>query len=209
VSERIDVTGSVTGVLLAGGRGRRMGGVDKGWVMLDGVPLVQRAIQRLTPQVDQIVISANRHVDRYRRLGYPVVTDPLPDYPGPLAGLSGAMQTIATPWILLTPVDMPWLPAEVLSRLSSVADEADIVVAHDGERLQPLVALIRSSLREDLTRWLQTGGGKVIAWYARHRWCQVDFSDRNAQFANFNTQREIERAAYHEPPDASRRSHDE
>ncbi|OLO04177.1 MULTISPECIES: molybdenum cofactor guanylyltransferase MobA [Salinicola] len=189
----------VTGVLLAGGRGQRMGGVDKGWVSLDGVPLVQQALQRLAPQVGGIVISANRHIDRYRRLGYPVVVDSLPDYPGPLAGALGALHHVATSWILLAPVDMPWLPADLLSRLSNDLGESDIAVAHDGERLQPLVALIRSSLVEDLAQWLDAGGGKVVGWYARHRWCQVDFSDRSAQFVNLNTPEACERAERHRP----------
>lgn len=184
----------VTGVLLAGGRGRRMGGVDKGWLSLDGEPLVERALRRLAPQVDRIVISANRHVDDYRRLGHAVATDSLPDYPGPLTGLSSALPLVSTPWVLLTPVDMPWLPSDLVPRLSSAMGEADIVVAHDGQRLQPLVALIRSSLREDLAEWLKAGGGKVIGWYDRHRWCRVEFSNREAEFTNLNTPQEHERA---------------
>ncbi|KAA0017940.1 molybdenum cofactor guanylyltransferase [Salinicola corii] len=188
--ERADVTG----VLLAGGRGQRMGGVDKGWVELDGLPLVTQVLQRLSPQVDRVVISANRHLDRYRRLGHAVVTDSLPDYPGPLAGALGALQEVSTPWILLTPVDMPWLPVDTLSRLSGAIGEADIAVAHDGRRLQPLVALIRSSLSGDLAQWLAAGGGRVVTWYGRHRWIQVDFSAQEVQFANLNTPREVELA---------------
>ncbi|WP_245392698.1 molybdenum cofactor guanylyltransferase MobA [Salinicola halimionae] len=180
----------VTGVLLAGGRGQRMGGVDKGWLTLEGEPLVERALRRVAPQVDRIVISANRHVDDYRRLGHAVVTDSLPDYPGPLAGLLSALPIVSTPWVLLTPVDMPWLPFDLVPRLSSAIGEADIVAAHDGQRTQPLVALIRSSLYEDLARWVTEGGSKVISWYGRHRWCQVEFSNREAQFANLNTPQE-------------------
>jgi molybdopterin-guanine dinucleotide biosynthesis protein A len=200
----------VTGVLLAGGRGQRMGGVDKGWLSLGGIPLVQHALQRLSPQVGQVVISANRHVDRYRHLGYPVVSDPMPDYPGPLAGVLGALQTVSTPWVLLAPVDMPWLPADMLSRLANGIGEADIAVAHDGERLQPLIALVRSSLREDLSQWLAAGGGKVVAWYDRHRWCQVDFSAHRARLSNLNTPQQHAWAERHEVDvNASQGNHDE
>ncbi|WP_198655753.1 molybdenum cofactor guanylyltransferase MobA [Salinicola sp. CR57] len=185
--ERADVTG----VLLAGGRGQRMGGVDKGWVDLDGRPLVAQAVQRLSPQVDRVVISANRHLDRYRRLGHAVVTDTLPGYPGPLAGALGALRVVSTPWILLIPVDMPWLPVDTLARLAGGIGEADIAVAHDGGRLQPLVALIRSSLGADLSEWLAAGGGRVVTWYDRHRWVQVDFPGLEAQFANLNTPHEV------------------
>ncbi|WP_298848742.1 molybdenum cofactor guanylyltransferase MobA [uncultured Salinicola sp.] len=188
--ERTDVTG----VLLAGGRGQRMGGVDKGWVEFDGLPLVTQVLQRLSPQVGRVVISANRHLGRYRRLGHAVVTDSLPDYPGPLAGVLGALREVSTPWILLAPVDMPWLPVDTLSRLSGAIGEADIAVAHDGRRLQPLVALIRSSLGADLSQWLAAGGGRVVSWYDRHRWIQVDFPAQEAQFANLNTPGEVELA---------------
>lgn len=184
----------VTGVILAGGRGRRMGGQDKGWLMLDGRPLVEHALSRLAPQVGGLVVSANRHLERYRGLGVPIVTDPLPDYPGPLAGALGAMRLVATPWVLLAPVDMPWLPLETCERLARARGEADIAVAHDGERLQPLVALIRTSLRDDLAAWLAGGGGKVVHWYARHRWCEVDFSDLGPRFANLNTPQDHARA---------------
>lgn len=184
----------VTGVVLAGGRGRRMGGVDKGWLMLDSEPLVERAIAAMALQVDRIVISANRNIERYRRLEHPVVRDSLPDYPGPLAGALSAMQVVFTPWTLLAPVDVPWLPSDALQRLVVAIADHDIAVAHDGERLQPLVALLRTSLQQDLGEWLTQGDGKVVRWYERHRWCQVDFSDVADRFANLNTPEEHERA---------------
>lgn len=180
-----------------------MGGVDKGWVEFDGLPLVTQVLQRLSPQVDRVVISANRHLDRYRRLGHAVVTDSLPDYPGPLTGALGALREVSTPWILLAPVDMPWLPVDTLSRLSGAIDEADIAVAHDGRRLQPLVALIRSSLGTDLSQWLAAGGGRVVSWYDRHRWIQVDFPGQEAQFANLNTPAEVELAGRFQADHAS------
>ncbi|MDH4573365.1 molybdenum cofactor guanylyltransferase [Salinicola acroporae] len=201
--ERADVTG----VLLAGGRGQRMGGVDKGWVDLDGRPLVAQALQRLSSQVDRVVISANRHLDRYRRLGHAVVTDSLPGHPGPLAGALGALREVSTPWILLAPVDMPWLPVDTLARLAGAIGGADIAVAHDGRRLQPLVALIRSSLGADLSDWLAAGGGRVVTWYDRHDWIEVGFPGQDAQFTNLNTPHEVALAAcaqagHASPPDS-------
>lgn len=185
--ERADITG----VVLAGGRGSRLGGVDKGWVALDGRPLIEHALSRLTPSVGSVVISANRHLDRYRGLGYPVVEDRLPDHPGPLVGLLSTMQQIESPWTLVMPVDMPWLPSSLVAVLAvQCADEVDILVADDGERLQPLVALLRTSLRDDLATWLAGGEAKVLRWYERHAWRGVDFSAFVDRFVNVNTPEE-------------------
>ncbi|WP_207233542.1 NTP transferase domain-containing protein [Salinicola tamaricis] len=98
-----------------------------------------------------------------------------------------------TPW-LLSPVDTPWLPPDLCRRLAQAAEQADIVVVHDGARLQPLTALVRTSLEADLARWLESGAGRVLDFYQRHRWCQIDFADRRASFANLNTPQERERA---------------
>ncbi|WIX34836.1 molybdenum cofactor guanylyltransferase MobA [Salinicola sp. JS01] len=187
-------TAEITGVVLAGGRGQRMGGEDKGWVELARRPLIEHVLARLRPQVGALVISANRHLSRYRGFGVPVVEDGTPGFPGPLAGAYAAMRVATTPWLLLAPVDTPWLPLDLCQRLAQVAAQADIVVVHDGERLQPLTALVRTSLEADLARWLESGAGRVLDFYQRHRWCQVDFADRRASFANLNTPQERERA---------------
>ncbi len=167
-----------------------MGGVDKGWVDVSGRFLVERLVERLSPQVGEVVINANRELDRYRELGLPVISDDVHGFPGPLAGAAAAMRAVRTPWTLLAPIDMPWLPLDCATTLSAAADGADIVSAHDGERRQPLVALIRTSLREDLQAWLATGEAKVIVWYARHRWREVSFECGGRAFANLNTPEE-------------------
>ncbi|WP_110689320.1 molybdenum cofactor guanylyltransferase MobA [Salinicola endophyticus] len=184
----------ITGVVLAGGRGQRMGGEDKGWVELARRPLIEHVLTRLRPQVGALVISANRHLPRYRGYGVPVVADSEPDFPGPLAGALAAMRVASTPWLLLAPVDTPWLPRDLCRRLAQAAGQADIVVVHDGERPQPLTALMRTSLEEDLAGWLESGAGRVLDFYQRHRWCQVDFADSHVSFANLNTPQERERA---------------
>lgn len=184
----------VTGVVLAGGRGRRMGGIDKGWLTLDGVPLIEYVLTGLDPQVGEVVISANRHLERYRKLGHAVAVDPEPGYLGPLTGALGAMHLVTTSWTVMVPVDMPRLPCDLVARLAAARGEADIVVAHDGDRLQPLVALLRTSLRDDLATWLAKGEAKVLLWYERHRWSQADFSDCATRFANLNTPEEHAKA---------------
>lgn len=179
---------AITGVILAGGKGRRLGGQDKGWVELAGRPLVAHVIAGLAPQVDRLLINANRNQARYRALGYAVVDDPIDDYAGPLAGFAAAMAAAGDDLILTAPCDAPRVPAGMAERLRAAMDthEARIAVAHDGERLQPVHALIASGLLPDLQAFLGAGGRKIDAWYARHDFITVDFSDQRAAFANIN-----------------------
>lgn len=180
----------ITAIVLAGGRGRRMGGQDKGWVELGGKPLIEHVISRLGAQVGDIVISANRHLEPYRALGFRVVSDDTPDFAGPLSGALAGIQCVSTPWVLLAPVDMPALPHDCVERLARASANADIVMAHDGARRQPLVALLRSSLRADLATWLAGGDAKVMNWYERHRLREVIFPNREREFSNLNTPEE-------------------
>lgn len=181
-------TRHITGVILAGGKGRRLNGQDKGWVELVGQPLVQYVIAGLAPQVDHILINANRNQDRYRALGYTVVDDPIADYAGPLAGFAAAMATAADNLILTAPCDAPRVPRDFAARLHAAMDaqQASIAVAHDGQRLQPVHALIDSRLLPDLRIFLDEGGRKIDSWYARHNFVKVDFSDQTAAFNNIN-----------------------
>ena len=179
----------VTAGILTGGRGSRMGGIDKGWVELDGKPLIRHLLDRLQPQAGHILINANRNLDDYVALGYPVVRDRLDGFQGPLAGFAALLNACEDGWLAVTPCDSPLLPEDYLQRLLSAAEqtpEARIVVAHDGERIQPVHALIARNLLNDLEAFLQSGERKIDLWYDRHPWVAADFSDRPETFVNLN-----------------------
>lgn len=179
----------VTGVILAGGRGRRMGGRDKGLVELQGRTLVEHVLAGLRPQVGRILINANRNRERYATYGEPLVADALEGFQGPLAGVAAAMQAARTPWILTVPCDAPRVPPDLLARLArALAREgAELAVAHDGQRLQPLHALLAVALHASLQAFLEAGGREVHRWCARHRTAVADFSDRPELLRNLNT----------------------
>ena len=149
----------ITAVILAGGRGERMGGMDKGMLILHEKPLVQHVIDAIEPHVQEILLNANRHLDYYRGLGYPVVEDILGDYFGPLVGMATGMQSAATPLLVSVPCDSPFIPSHLVATLYRAMSESDaeISVAHDGTRLQPVYALLRCRLLPDL---LVVNGGK-------------------------------------------------
>ncbi|WP_316365538.1 molybdenum cofactor guanylyltransferase MobA [Candidatus Thiodiazotropha sp. CDECU1] len=183
---------AVTAVILAGGRGRRMGGEDKGLIELNGKPLVQHVATAIAPQVDAILINANRNQDRYKLLGYPVFTDSLLNYQGPLAGFIAAMQLIETEDMLTLPCDGPLVPPDLVERLRKArqAADAEIAVAHDGKRLQPVYALIPKRLADSLQRYLDGGDRKIDLWYEQHRVAHADLSDIPRTFININTLQE-------------------
>ncbi|MFM0725450.1 molybdenum cofactor guanylyltransferase MobA [Paraburkholderia strydomiana] len=191
----------ITGLLLAGGRGTRMGGVDKGLQTLHDEPLAVHVLRRLAPQTGALLISANRHPDTYTALGAPfgatVVADTLAGFPGPLAGLLAGMRAAGTAYLLSAPCDSPWLPTDLAARLAQALDaqQADIAtvttVAADGEAsLHPVFALLRTSLANDLAAFLTAGERKVRAWYARHTTVEVVFTDERA-FYNANSLQEL------------------
>ncbi len=182
-------TEPITGVILAGGQARRMGGEDKGLVMLGARPMIEYAIDALRPQVDALLINANRNAERYRRYGYPVLPDLQGGYCGPLAGMASAMAAAKTAYLVTVPCDSPRLCDDLVTRLGAAlrAEGAEIAVAHDGERLQPVFALMQTALYEDLTSWLASGERKIDRWYAEHRVAVVDFRDRPETFENVNT----------------------
>lgn len=186
----------ITGVVLAGGQGRRMGGLDKGLVPFGARPLVEWVIDALAPQVGGLLISANRHLDQYRGYGFPVVTDSLPGYQGPLAGIASAMATVDTPWMLVVPCDGPWLAPDLAARLAAAqaATAAEIAVASADGHMHPTHALISVHLEASLDRFLESGERKLRSWYALHRLAIADLSDRARSFANINTLDESIRA---------------
>jgi len=180
---------NISAVILAGGMGRRMGGEDKGLVELDGRPLIAHVIKAIKPQVSRILINANRNREAYAKLGFPVIADELKNYQGPLAGMLTAMKQVSSPWLLAVPCDAPLLPADLASRLFAAAemDRAEIAVAHDGERLQPVHALLSTALAADLEAYLESGERKIDRWYSRRHMVVVDFSDQPETFVNINT----------------------
>ncbi|MBS0002722.1 MAG: molybdenum cofactor guanylyltransferase [Thioalkalivibrio sp.] len=179
----------VAGLVLAGGRARRMGGEDKGLIPLAGRPMVEHVLERIRPQVDEIVISANRNRRLYARYGHPVIEDREGGYPGPLAGILSGLLATHQPWLAVVPCDSPFLPEDLVDRLlrSALAASAELAVVHDGSRLQPLFALIHRSLLTDLRAFVAAGGRKVDTWCAQQRMATTDLSDQPAAFLNINT----------------------
>lgn len=180
----------ITGVVLAGGRARRMGGEDKGLVRVDGEAMVVHALRGLTPQVGALLINANRNRQRYAELGRcDVVADSDGDYAGPLAGMASAMRRAATRYILTVPCDSPLLAPNLGERLFSAlhAGDAEISVAHDGTRMQPVFALLDCALHQSIVDYLASGERKIDTWYARHRLALGDFTDHPDMFLNINT----------------------
>lgn len=166
-----------------------MGGADKGLIELHGKPIIEYILEVIEPQCDHIIINANRNIDRYAVYGHPVLTDSLDDYQGPLAGFAIGLKHAKTPYIITLPCDAPDLPQDLVHRMmNSLNDhQADIAVAHDGERMQPVYALIRTSLLQSLDTFLQSGDRKIDRWYAQNNMVNVDFSDVPHIFNNINT----------------------
>jgi len=179
----------ITAVILAGGKARRMGGEDKGLIELRGRTLLDYIIAGVRPQVGHILINANRNRDRYGAFGFPVVADIMGDYFGPLAGMASGMQACDTAYILTLPCDSPYVPPALAERLycAMAAADAEISVAHDGVRLQPVFALLRCELLPGLLQYLEDGGRKIDTWYARQRLAHADFSDLPDTFLNLNS----------------------
>jgi len=183
----------ITGLVLAGGMGRRMGGVDKGLVPFQGKPLVAHVIERLQPQVDDILVNANRELATYEKFGYPVVPDAIGGFAGPLAGLHTGMTAAAHELIATVPCDSPFLPADLIARLLSAlqAQHADLAVAKTGNQPHPVFCLCRRALLPNLTQFLENGGRKIDAWYAGVKTVEVPFDDEEHAFANINTPEEL------------------
>lgn len=186
---------NITGVVLAGGMGRRMGGVEKGLVQLGGKPLIAHVLARFTPQVSATIINANRELESYQQFGHPVFTDAFSGYIGPLAGLHAGMLQATTPLVATVPCDAPFLPANLIPRLldALLAQQADIAVAKTDWQPQPVFCLCRASLHDNLAHFLENGGRKMEAWYKTLHFVEVPFDDAQA-FANINTPNELKAA---------------
>lgn len=179
----------INAVILAGGMARRMGGNDKGLVDLNGQPMIKHAIDRVKPQVKEILINANRNQNLYAEFGYPVVSDEDSGYLGPLAGMITAMAQTDTDYLLVVPCDCPLLPTDLVSRMLSQieSNDAELAVASDGKREQPVVMLLKPSLRGSMKAFLDAGERKIDFWYAKHNCVVTDFSDQPNAFVNVNT----------------------
>jgi molybdopterin-guanine dinucleotide biosynthesis protein A len=200
VIERSDITG----LILAGGRGRRMGGVDKGLQAYHGIPLALHALLRLAPQVGHAMINANRNLAAYEAMGVPVWTDELPDFAGPLAGFLIGLERCETPYLAAVPCDSPLFPDDLVARLAAALEAADAELAmactleNDQPQVQPVFCLMKATLLESLVRFTQEGGRKIDRWTALHACVNVPFPDERA-FFNANTLSQLQQLQAMEP----------
>ena len=185
----------ITGVVLAGGLGRRMGGVDKGLQILDGRPMVAWVIDRLAPQVDELLINANQNVETYRRFGHPVFPDLIADFAGPLAGLHAALAQATHPLVVTVPCDSPFLPVDLVARLHAGLREqgAELAVARTFEQSHPVFCLCRRDVLAHLGAFLDSGGRKIDRWYETLKVATVSYDDEAEAFSNINTVEDLAR----------------
>ena len=193
----------ITGMVLAGGRGSRMGGVDKGLQNYCGMPLALHALLRLMPQVGEIMINANRNLAAYESMGVPVWPDALPDYPGPLAGFLAGLERCETPYLVVVPCDSPLFPEDLVARLGDEFAEGDTEIAvaatgdGDGLQAQPVFCMMRTEVMESLIRFTHGGQRKIDRWTALHKTRLVRFDPPEA-FANANTPDELQQLQRHD-----------
>lgn len=186
----------ITGLILAGGRAQRMGGIDKGLIPFHGKPLIESAISRLKPQVGTIIINANRNITKYAHYGYPVLMDATPDFSGPLAGFSIALQNCKTPYLLTSPCDSPLLPSDLAEKMTEELEKnnLDLVYASSIENgkqwAQPVFCLMRSHLHNSLDNFLSKGDLKIDRWFKELKSATCVFENATA-FANVNTPEEL------------------
>lgn len=193
---------SISAIILSGGRGARMGGADKGLILLSQQPLIAHVIARLSPQVDEIIINANREIGQYEALGYRVLQDEtsqvgIEQFAGPLAGVQLGLKYAKHDYLLCVPCDSPLLPLNLALRLKDalVKSTADIAVATSNHNTHPVFCLCKKSVLPSLTDYLQQGGRKVSAWQKSQKYIEVDFSDDNNAFENLNSPEDLARLA--------------
>lgn len=183
----------ISAVILAGGKATRMGGNDKGLIEIDGQPLVKIISSQIQNQVSILLINANRNLPRYRQLGFNVVEDDLSDYQGPLAGMLAALKVIRTDWLITLPCDGPYIAKDYVEKMIGAVEESgfNIAVASNGERLQPVYALIHRKLTTSLAAYLDSGERKIDRWYKEVGFNEVVFSTSSNMFTNLNTPEEL------------------
>ncbi len=181
-------------ILLSGGRGRRLGGIEKGLAPLSGQPLIQWVIERIAPQVDELVISANHQADAYRTFGWPVVADTLPDQPGPLAGILAATVDMQSEWLLVVPCDTPFLPPDLVTQLATATGHTNhLARAVDPKQAHYAVMRLHRRLLPDMAAYLTEGQRSIQHWQARHPCGEARFPDPSS-FTNLNTAEDFSRA---------------
>ena len=187
----------ITGLILAGGRAQRMGGIDKGLIPFQGKPLIESAISRLKPQVSTILINANRSITKYSHYGYPVLMDETPDFSGPLAGFSVGLKHCKTPYLLTSPCDSPLLPVDLAKKMAAQLDNNDLELVFASSKegdgkiwSQPVFCLMKSDLQDSLDAFLSKGDLKIDRWFKELRSGTVVFENPQA-FSNVNTPEEL------------------
>ena len=185
----------ITGILLAGGQGSRMGGVDKGLVELAGRPMAAHALERLAPQVDALLINANQNLPAWQAFGHPVFGDDIGGFAGPLAGLHAGLLRAQHPFVVTAPCDSPFLPADLVERLAAALHGADaqLAVAKTFGQPHPVFCLCRRDLADHLGAFLAAGGRKIDRWYGSLKVVEVAFDDEADAFENINTREELGR----------------
>lgn len=193
-TNRMKITiNDISVVIIAGGKGSRLNNLDKGLVVYKNRPIIEHILHRLKEKAEHILINANRNHKIYQQYGYPVFSDDLLDYQGPLAGISTAMQQAKTSHIITLPCDAPWFPDDYLSRMLNTLNllGTPITVAHDGKRLQPLHALLPIALKPDLDRYLASHQRRTSGWYESVDFHITDFADQARYFKNINTPKQL------------------
>jgi molybdenum cofactor guanylyltransferase len=187
----------ITGLILAGGRAQRMGGIDKGFILFHGKPLIESAIDRLKPQVSAILINANRSITKYSHYGYPVLMDETPDFSGPLAGFSVGLKHCKTPYLLTSPCDSPLFPADLAEKMANELEEKNLELVYASSKeanekiwAQPVFCLMKTTLQASLDAFLSKGDLKIDRWFKDLRSGTVVFDSAQA-FANVNTPEEL------------------
>lgn len=183
----------VTAVVLAGGRARRLDGRDKGLIEINNKPMIAYILAALAGQTHETIINANRNPDKYSGMGCRVIPDRIPGYCGPLAGMASAMHICNTRYLLTVPCDSPLIAGDLAARLyAAIATEsADIAVAHDGRRLQPVFCLLKTGLRDSIETFLSANRRKIDRWFEEEKYVAVDFSDQPDMFINVNTPEDL------------------
>lgn len=184
----------VTGLILAGGRGSRMDNADKGLAPFRGRAMIEQVIERFAPQVDELIVNANRNLDEYGGFGYRVVADTIEGFAGPLAGLLCGLEAASCPLVATAPCDSPFLPLDLVARLRRARDEtnADLAVARTFDQPHPVFCLCAAALAPHLGAFLAGGGRKIDKWYATLEVVEVRFDDEAEAFGNINTRQELE-----------------
>lgn len=183
----------ITALILAGGRGSRMGSVDKGLQLFKGMPMVAHVLERISPQVDEVIINANRSIDQYAAFGHRVVPDTIDGFAGPLAGLHVGLMQATTSLLVTAPCDSPFLPLDLVTRLHAAMElgNVDLTVAKTYDQAHPVFCLVKRDLEPHLREFLASGQRKIDKWYATLRVVEVQFDDQESAFANINTEVEL------------------